>query len=345
MKILVGMSGGVDSAYCAMKLKSLGHTVEGAFLILHGDSDLADASASAESIGIPFHIIDCRIDFERIVKDNFVNEYKNGRTPNPCVICNERVKLRKLLDYALQYGFDAIATGHYARIEQLDNGRYAVRSALDLKKDQSYMLSRLPQDILFHLVLPMSDEVKTEIRHRAADAGIPVARRKDSMEICFIEEGKYTDYIEERLGRFPEGDFVDSQGSVIGRHKGIIHYTVGQRKGLGVSLGSRAFVRSIDPVYHRIELCLSSEGQREITLADTVLMGIAKPTETARIRGEVKLRYSARSLGCEALITVNNGEVSKVRIITDEPVPFVTPGQSAVVYSDGVVLLSGFIEG
>ena len=342
-RILVGMSGGVDSAYCAMKLIRMGYSVEGAFLIMHSDSELKYAEATARDLGIPLHVLDCRELFDRTVKTNFAREYSRGRTPNPCVICNEQVKLRRLYDHARSLGIDRIATGHYARVTLLPNGRYTVAVADDLSKDQSYMLSRLPQDILSSLVLPMSDEHKRDVRREAAEERLCSADRPDSMEICFIEQGRYTDYLESVLGPSAEGDFVDGEGRVLGRHKGIVHYTVGQRKGLGISLGARAFVRAINPMTNRVELCLTSPGVEYVELDQPTFLGYQPIEDGECFAATVKLRYSASMIPCKVRIDKRDEDYS-VRITLDTPVPFVTPGQSAVVYSDGAVLLSGFIN-
>lgn len=229
MRILVGISGGVDSAFAAKKLILEGHEVEGAVLIMHEFTELSAAREAAESVGIRLYEIDCRDSFNEI-KQNFVSEYINARTPNPCIICNERVKFKMLYDFAIERGFDAIATGHYARVERL-NGRYTLAIPEDERKEQTYMLYRLPQNILSRLILPLSEGKKTNIRIIAKEQGISAANREDSQEICFLPNGGHTDYIESVAGKSVEGNFVDENGRVLGRHKGIIHYTVGQRKG------------------------------------------------------------------------------------------------------------------
>ena len=189
MKILVGISGGVDSAYAAYKLKSEGHEVAGAVLVMHDYTELSAAREAALSLGIVLHEIDCREAFETI-KANFVSEYLAGRTPNPCIICNERVKFRLLYDFAMQNGFEKIATGHYARVIN-NNGRFSLAFPEDMKKEQTYMLYRLPQQILSSLLLPLSDETKEQIRKNAEKAGISAANRADSQEICFLPEGNH----------------------------------------------------------------------------------------------------------------------------------------------------------
>ncbi len=344
MKVLVGISGGVDSAYAAYKLKSLGHEVTGAMLVMHGGADPSCARAVCEKIGIPFVTVDCTELFSLRVKEYFVSEYCLGRTPNPCIVCNPEVKFRVLADYALEHGFDRIATGHYASVVELEDGdrlRYALASSRDGQKDQTYMLYRLPQDILGMLILPLSDEVKTEVRLKAAALSLVPEDEKESQEICFIEKGvHYTDYIINKKGNFPEGDFVDREGRFVGRHKGIIHYTVGQRKGLGVSLGYRAFVSDIDPETNRITLTEEGSLSRRVGVGNTVFSGMSRPTQTESIKALVKLRYRAPLTGAVATVFTDG----RVELLLDEGVRAVAPGQSAVLYCGDRVLLGGFIE-
>ncbi|MBQ8302363.1 MAG: tRNA 2-thiouridine(34) synthase MnmA [Clostridia bacterium] len=337
MRILVGISGGVDSAFAAKKLLSLGHSVEGAVLIMHDYTELDAAREAAQSVGIKLHEIDCKTAFAGI-KENFVSEYISGRTPNPCIICNERVKFKTLFDFALTNGFDAIATGHYAKIAETD-GRYALEIAEDQRKDQTYMLYRLPQSILSHLVLPLSEGTKREIREQAREQGISAADRSDSQEICFLPDGNHTEYIESVAGRCPEGDFVDETGKILGRHKGIIHYTVGQRKGLGISLGERAFVTNIDPESNRVTLSREMSGRTEIEIEDMVYSGMREPTEITTCNLQVKLRYTAPLVDVRAELLPDR----RARLRFAEPQKS-APGQSAVLYLNGVVMCGGFIK-
>ncbi len=337
MKILVGISGGVDSAFAAKKLLLEGHHVEGAVLIMHDYTELSAAREAARSVGIPLHEIDCRTGFEEI-KQNFVTEYINARTPNPCIICNERVKFKTLYDFAMKCGFDMIATGHYARIAE-QGGRYALAMAEDIKKDQTYMLYRLPQHILSKLLLPLCEGTKAEIRAAAAEQGISAADRADSQEICFLPEGGHTDYIEQMAGKCPEGDFVDNQGKILGRHKGIIHYTVGQRKGLGISLGSRAFVTAIDPISNTVTLSTEMTGRSTLEITDIVYSGLTPPTGEQEITLDVKLRYTAPLTP----VTAHLYPDGRATLTLKSPQKF-APGQSAVLYKNGTVLLGGFIN-
>ena len=342
MKILVGISGGVDSAFATKKLLDLGHEVEGAVLVMHEHTELSAACEAAQSLGIKLHEIDCTAPFEAI-KDNFVNEYTNGRTPNPCIICNERVKFKYLYDFAMENGFDRIATGHYARVESdIYEGkkRYFLAFPEDMKKEQTYMLYRLPQNILAKLVLPLSEGKKSDLRLVAKDAGISAAERDDSQEICFLPDGNYAEYIESKSGKCPEGDFVDESGKILGRHKGIIHYTVGQRKGLGISLGYRAFVTNIDPETGRITLSESGGGKTEIYINNIVYSGMLPPKGEKTLDFEVKLRYTAPLVKTKATLYPDG----KARLVFDREQKC-APGQSAVMYLEGRVMCGGFIEG
>ena len=337
MRILVGISGGVDSAFAAKKLLLSGHEVEGAVLIMHEHTEVDAAREAAESVGIKLHEIDCTADFEQI-KHNFVSEYVNARTPNPCIICNERVKFKRLYDFAMENGFDAIATGHYARLDKIGD-RYALAMPEDSRKEQTYMLYRLPQNILSKLVLPLSEGTKSEIRIKAEEQGISAANRSDSQEICFLPEGNHTEYIESVAGKCPEGDFIDSQGKILGRHKGIIHYTVGQRKGLGISLGERAFVTEIDPAANTVTLSPDLPGRDELTVTDLVYSGMTPPKGKIEIELDVKLRYTAPLVRARLHLYEDN----TARITLSSPQKF-APGQSAVFYKDGIVMLGGFIK-
>ena len=342
MKILLGMSGGVDSTFAAHKLLLEGHSVEGAVLKMHEYTDLSAARSAAENAGITLHEIDAAEAFDNIIKENFVTEYSKARTPNPCIICNERVKFRLLLDYALEHGFDAIATGHYARVLKLSadgEARYAVTVAGDAKKDQSYMLYRLSQDILSHLYLPLSDMTKEEVRAIAKDRGVFAADRKDSQEICFLPEGNHAEFVESRVGKSVPGRFIDESGNTLGTHNGIIRYTVGQRKGLGVSLGERMFVTRINPVENTVTLAPRMEGSFTVNISNMVYSGMPFPLEETVLKMLVKLRYTAPFLAA----TVHLFPDKTARLEFSEPVK-AAPGQSAVLYLDGVVQCGGFID-
>ena len=341
MRILLGMSGGLDSSFSALKLKEEGHSVEGAVLIMHDYTELDSARAAAHEVGIVLHEIDCRSLFEEKVIPDFIEQYKNGRTPNPCIVCNREVKFRALFDFAEKMGFDKIATGHYAKIKSSENGGKAVICrAYDVRKDQSYMLWRLPSEIIDKLMFPLSELSKEEIREEALKRGLSAADRKDSQEICFIPSGDYGAYIEERIGKSEEGDFVDVEGNVLGRHKGILHYTVGQRKGLGIALGSRAFITDIDPKTNRITLSFSAKETDSFTVSNIVFSGIEEKKAGDCLELFVKVRYQAPPVF--AKVQFNSSDNARVTLTGSAK--SVTSGQSAVFYDGEVLAFGGFID-
>ncbi len=342
MKVLLGLSGGVDSTYAAMKLKNEGHTVEGAVILMHEYTSVDESRESADSLGIPLHVIDARDEFGKIVKEDFIEEYLNARTPNPCVICNSEVKFIKLLEYAEKNGFDMIATGHYADIVKFSdkNGDYyAVKRGRDAKKDQTYMLWRLSQRVLSKLLLPLSDMEKSIIRSETRDAGLAAADRGDSQEICFLPDTDYATYIESVRGSSKKGNFVDENGNILGEHKGIIHYTVGQRRGLGISAKSRIFVTKIDSKENTVTLSPDDSVATRVFVEGIVYSGMREPEGYFERDLYVKLRYAARPTLARVKFLRDKAE-----IILTEPVRAVTPGQSAVIYDNDVVVAGGFIN-
>ena len=297
MKFLVGISGGVDSAAAAKLLMDMGHEVEGAVLVMHGHTEICAAREVAESLGIPLHEIDATAAFDKCVRSNFVSEYLSGRTPNPCIICNAEVKFRCLYEFAVSHGFDRIATGHYADVEERSFGgltRYFVVAGEDKAKDQSYMLYRLGQDVLSRLTLPLAKLNKVEIRKIAAKAWLSAADRADSLEICFIPDNDYAAYIESVSGECPEGDFIDEAGKILGKHRGIIRYTVGQRKGLGISLGERAFVSKIDKESNNITLSRGSYAVTRLSVSDVIYSDSEENAIGKTERISVRVRYKSK---------------------------------------------------
>jgi tRNA-specific 2-thiouridylase len=343
MKILVGMSGGVDSTYAVLKLLEDGHTVEGAVLRMHCYTEVDAAIESAKSLGVPIHTLDCEEAFQEKVQSNFISEYHLGRTPNPCVICNNEVKFRVLLDYALKSGFDAISTGHYARIVKLfdnDGVHYTLGRAKDSKKDQTYMLWRLPQDILSHLILPLSECEKSNVKNEVRKNELTSADRGESQEICFVPDGDYAKFIEDRSYPSKKGYYINNEGKILGEHNGIIRYTVGQRKGLGIALGERVFVTKIDPVNNTVMLSSREILENVVYISGMNFLGISEPEAGAAFNLSVKLRYLAPPVKC----TVEYLGEGKGRVALESPVRAITPGQSAVFYDDDVLIMGGFID-
>ena len=344
MKILLGMSGGIDSTFAARRLMDEGHTVEGAILLMHEYTDVAAARESAHSLGIQLHVLDARELFSQTVVPNFISEYKQGRTPNPWIICNREVKFRVLCDFARENGFDKVATGHYAELVKLETqkgARYALKYAADLKKDQTYMLWRLSQDELSMLYLPLYNITKEEIREISRKTDLFAADREDSQEICFIPDGDYPSFIEERAGRSPEGEFVDEDGNVLGTHKGIIHYTVGQRKGLGIALGKRAFITDIDPNTNRITLSTKPEFSPEFYVSDMVFSGMCEPEAGDEMTLSVKVRYQSERSPANVKFT----SLSSAKVTLKKLGKAATRGQSAVFYDGDILVAGGIIIG
>ena len=346
------MSGGVDSAVAAYLLKKQGYEVVGVTLRSWVSSDaedsrcceIDDARATAQAIGIEYHVFNCVSAFNDKIIRAFIDDYLHGLTPNPCVICNREIKWERMLYYANVLQADYVATGHYASIVELENGRYTVRKALHSEKDQAYMLYRLTQEQLARTLMPLGTYSKEEVRKIAEEAGIKVASKPDSQEICFVTDGNYADFIKEHAaGEVPaEGNFVDGTGKVLGTHKGIIHYTVGQRKGLGIAFGHPVYVKKLRADRNEVVLGTLEEIRcKAIICRDLNFMSIPEPSPGQKIPCQVKVRY--RHAGQPALLE-KIGE-DRVRITFEEPVRSAAPGQSAVFYDEnGCVIGGGIIE-
>ena len=347
-KVIIGMSGGVDSAVAAFLLKQAGYDVVGVTLRtwagLEGQEsrccEIDDARETARTIGIPYHAFNCVSEFENKVVQPFVQDYLHGKTPNPCVVCNREIKWERLLYHADVLKADYVATGHYASVLRLENGRYTVRKASHSGKDQTYMLYRLRQDQLARTLMPLGDYSKAEVRKIAEEAGIRVASKPDSQEICFVTDGNYADFIiDHENGAVPgQGNYVDEEGNVLGRHKGIIHYTVGQRKGLGVAFGHPVYIKEIRA--DRNEIVLSGYEEtycKAIICRDLNFMSIPEPGEGETVRCQIKVRY--RHSGQYGFLEKIDEDRYKVSF--DQPVRFAAPGQSAVFYDDNDCLLGG----
>ena len=331
-KIAIGMSGGVDSSVAAALLKKQGFEVIGITMLLceNDGSGARDAKAVCDKLGIAHYTADFRAEFKSKVIDYFVSEYQNGRTPNPCIVCNRFLKFDAMQSFAKNLGAEKIATGHYARIEfDKASGRYLLKGATASKKDQTYALYSLNQKQLSKTIMPLGElENKEETRKIAQELGFDIADKADSMEICFIPDDDYISYIEKYSGeKCPEGDFVDSDGNVLGRHGGIINYTIGQRKGLGVTFGKPMFVTKIDAGKNQVVLGEKGTEFSSELFADKLNFipfdRLDKPIEVL-----AKVRYSAKP-GKATVIPENE---DRVRVVFDEPQRAVTPGQAAVFY-------------
>lgn len=339
VKVCVAMSGGVDSSVAAAFLIDRGYSVGGAIMRLNdNDKDIEDARAVAEKLGIRFDVIDCRREFEKYVIDDFVTTYIEGATPNPCVVCNRKVKFGTFMDKTLALGYDKIATGHYARLEN-SSGRVLLKKALDDSKDQSYVLYGLSQWQLSHVLFPLGEQNKSDVRTAARNEFLPAADRPDSQDICFIKDGDHAEFIENRVGKqFPDGEIRLSDGTLLGRHKGIIRYTVGQRRGLGVSYGQPLFVVRKDAAENCIILGNQKELYRSSLIAEDVNF-IPFDTLTSPITVTARTRY--RQKEAKALISPIEG--GKVLVTFETPQKAVCAGQSVVFYDGEYVVGGGII--
>ncbi|GAA4732923.1 tRNA 2-thiouridine(34) synthase MnmA [Flavisolibacter ginsenosidimutans] len=357
-KVLVAMSGGIDSTVTALMLHHEGYEVVGITMktwdyASSGGSkketgccnldSFNDARAAAVQHGFPHYILDIREEFGSFVVENFVDEYLAGRTPNPCVLCNTHIKWRALLKRADALGCDFIATGHYASVRQHDNGRFVISKGADEMKDQSYVLWGLQQDLLSRTILPLGTYRKTEIRQMAHDFGYPeLAKKSESYEICFVPDNDYRGFLKRKIEGLEEkvsgGYFVNKEGKILGQHKGYPFYTIGQRKGLDITLGKPAYVTAIDPDTNTVVLGDEEDLEKEDMKVAKVnwikYEGLTEPTEAL-----TKIRYKDK--GSHSLITASGSDVS-VRFF--EKAKGIAPGQSAVFYEGDDVIGGGIIQ-
>lgn len=355
-RVVVGMSGGVDSSVAACLLQDAGYEVIGVTMQTGQDEEtevleenggccglsaVEDARRVAQKIKIPHYVMNFKREFKEHVIDYFVDAYVKGRTPNPCIACNRFVKWESLLRRSLELGADYIATGHYARIRHLENGRYALQSSVTCEKDQTYALYNLTQDQLAHTLMPVGDYTKDEIRQIAAQAGLPVAQKPDSQEICFVPDQDYAGFICRETGvREQPGSFVAKDGTVLGEHKGISHYTIGQRKGLGIALGKPMFVTEIRTGTNEVVLG-ENEDLMTLDLTADHMNYMAVPRLEAGQQIMAKIRYSHAGEQCKAAAVSEDG--SCIRLRFEKPVRAVTPGQAVVLYEGDYVLAGGTI--
>ena len=342
------MSGGVDSSYAGYYLKNNGYDIEGVMfdMTLSDEQKYAqvykDAYEVAEELQIDFSVINMTENFKKSVICPFISEYEKGRTPNPCVTCNKYVKIFELNRLRIEKGFEYMATGHYARTEyDRTRGRYILKKGADVSKDQSYVLYNLTQEELEHIIFPLGEMSKEDIRNNSQSAGLSVADKKDSQDICFIPDGDYAAFIESTTGRtYPEGDFVTTAGEVLGRHKGMIHYTIGQRKGLGLSLPAPLYV-----VEKNIEKNCVILDNNDALFADTLyaenINWIAFEKVEKPFCATAKTRYKQKEESC-TIYPLENGSV---KVVFDNPIRGITQGQSVVFYDGDICLGGGIIIG
>lgn len=350
-RIMVAMSGGVDSSMAAALLLEQGHTICGATLRLYdspdgaGDAcgslkDAEDARLTCERLGVPHYTFAFQEAFRQEVIDRFAEGYRCGETPNPCIDCNRYIKFRKLLDKAAEMGWDYVATGHYARIDRdSQSGRYRLRKAADASKDQTYVLYGLSQEDLAHVLFPLGDFTKAQIRDMAAARGMITAHKPDSQDICFVKDGDYAGFLEREMAvPSPAGDFVSGDGRVLGHHKGIIHYTIGQRKGLGLSLPAPLYVTAKDTARNQVVLGPNSELMADVLEADRLnWSAIQPPSESISVMA--KARYKQPEAPA-MVIPLADGNV---RVVFEQPQRALTPGQAIVFYREDIVLGGGTI--
>ncbi len=362
MKIVVGLSGGVDSSTTIYLLKKAGHEVYAVSMIVYNSDYLINeannAKKIAEKLQVKHRIVDVSKEFDKIVLSNFFNGYKTGKTPNPCAICNQKIKFKLLLDIMNELGYDNIATGHYANVAECKNGnevRYAIKKSKNRKKDQSYLLYNLTQEQLKRIIFPLSDMDKDEIRSIANNFDNNVSKKEDSFDLCFVKDMDYKEFINiyeygddykekiakgEIIKKEECGEIVDLNGKVIGYHKGIKDFTIGQRRGINIGFGSRKYVLDIDYKNNRVVI-----GEDEDLYKTTFLMSqvnfqsIKNFQEGIQYKYKCKIRYRHEETDC-AITKVGN----IYKCIFDKPVRAITKGQSAVFYDNDIIVLGGEID-
>jgi len=353
-KVMVGMSGGVDSSVAALRLLDAGYDCVGVTMKLWAGErpegvdrptccsldDVEDARSAAFRLGIPHYVLNEMAAFEEKVIRHFVETYAAGATPNPCIQCNRHLKFTAMLRRAQELGCDYIATGHYARVERREDGRYLLKKGLDPSKDQSYVLYMLTQEQLAHTKFPLGELTKAEARQLAEERGLLNARKHDSQDICFVPDGDYEAFLRRYTGRdYPPGNFVDPQGNVLGRHRGLVAYTVGQRRGLGVSGGRPLYVCRKDTDSNTVVLSDNADLFSDRLNAQDINL-IDRDSIDGELRCTAKIRYSHGAAAC----TVTQTDADGITVVFDEPQRAITAGQAVVLYDGDTVIGGGTIQ-
>ena len=352
-RALIAMSGGVDSSVAAYLMKRAGYDCVGATMRLYENEDVTtlrtgtccsledveDARAVAARLGMPYYVFNFKEDFGRQVMDRFVAAYEGGCTPNPCIDCNRYLKFDRMYRRARELGIGYVVTGHYARIQQSETGRWLLLKGPDPQKDQSYVLYAMTQEQLAHTQFPLGTLRKEEVRAIAEAQGFVNAKKHDSQDICFVPDGDYAAFIRRRTGRtYPEGNFVDPEGHILGRHKGIIHYTIGQRRGLGVSGGRPLYVKEIQPEDNTVVLADDCSLYERTAIA-TDFNWIALEAPASPIRVQARARYHQPEQDATATVLPDG----RVQVTFDHPQRALTKGQAIVLYQGDVVVGGGTI--
>lgn len=354
-KAVIAMSGGVDSSVAAFLIKNQGYECIGATMkLFHNEDvciprensccsleDVEDARSVACSLGIPYYVFNFTDRFREDVIDRFVNAYETGATPNPCIDCNRYMKFEKLFLRAQELNYDYVVTGHYAQTQYDENsGRYLLKKAIDETKDQSYVLYSMTQQQLAHTLFPLGELRKTEVRQIAESHGFVNAKKHDSQDICFVQSGTYADFIRQHTGKiYPPGNFILKNGTVLGTHKGIINYTVGQRKGLGISYDEPLYVMEINAHDNTVILGTDSDLYSKTLTANNInLISVSKIEKPARIKAKVRYRQTE-----QPATVIQTGDDS-ITVEFDEPQRAITKGQAVVLYDGDTVLGGGTIQ-
>jgi len=338
---LIAMSGGVDSSVAAHLMKTKGFDCTGIIMKMYGEVDVDDAQSVSDDLGIFLNVCDFTAEFKEHVIDRFAEAYQNCETPNPCVICNRHIKFKKLFDFAKGNDIECIVTGHYARVEfDETSNRYLLKKAVDETKDQSYVLFSLTQKQLKHTVFPLGEMCKSEIRAIALAQGFVNANKRDSQDICFVNDGDYAGFIEKHTNKtYAPGNFIDSQGNVLGRHNGLIRYTIGQRKGLGLALAKPMYVCSKNLSDNTVTLCENHElFSKSLNAVDFNWIAFDKPEKPIRVKA--KVRYNQT----EQWATAEQTSGGAVHVKFDEPQRAIAKGQVVVLYDGDSVVGGGTIN-